>query len=303
MALLIDEPAVHLRDDGVVRVGGQDRAAYLHSLLSQQVEGLRAGDVAEFLHLDARGDALAVGVLVVHAEALLLVVPRAVAAQTAERLDRFRFLMQVEVADLSATWAVASVRGPGPVAVPGARREAMAAAPHGPGLVVRERDGGVDLLGPRDWVAGCVADLGLPAADPVDWARWRITAGRPSWGSELSPGRRAQELGLLPTHVHLRKGCYPGQESVAKIYNLGRPRRALAVVRSAAPLAPGQALGGGRRPGEVTSAAPVEGGGSVALALLPLEGGVLPTSTTTPEGAVVQVVRQVGADLPQPGAA
>ncbi len=314
MALLFDEPAVVHRPDGVVRVTGPDRVAYLHSLLSQDVEGARPGDVADFLYLDAKGNPLAAGRLVVHAEAVLLVVPPDVAAGFAEALERFRFLMQAEV-ELLATdpdrWALASVRGPGEVPAPGARSQPMTAAPHGGGLVIRDRSGGVDLLGPAGWVAERVADLGLPTADEAAWDAWRIAAGLPAWAREIVPGRRPQELGLLPTHVHLRKGCYPGQESIAKVHNLGRPRRALAVVRAAVPLAAGMALtvdeatpaGRRGRAGEVTSAAPRPDGGHVGLALLPLDrDGALPATATTPDGAPVTIGQAVGAGLPQPGA-
>lgn len=301
MALLLDQPAVHIRSDAVIAVTGQDRAAYLHSLLSQDVEGLQPGDVADFLYLDAKGDPLAAGTIVVHAERLLLLVPAEVSHDTADRLDRFRFMMQAEVT-LEEDWAVASIRGPGQVEAPGARSELGTAAPHGPGLVVRDRDGGVDLLGPSGWVHDRVEELGLPTAGTAEWDRWRVSAGRPAWGSEITQGRRTQELGLLPTHVHLRKGCYPGQESIAKIYNLGRPRRALAVVESPGVLKAGQSVGEGRRPGEVTSAAELPDGGTVALALLPLDKeGHLPEQVEV-DGQAVTVRARVGAGLPQPGA-
>ena len=301
--LLIDVVAGHLRDIGVVRVTGADRRTYLHSLLSQDLEEAVPGTVREFLYLDAKGDPLAAGTAVVHAEMVLLVVPSDVAEEFAAALDRFRFLMQVEVTDLTGEWAVASLRGPGTVEAPGARSEPGTAVPHGTGLVVRERGGGVDLIGPRDWVVERLAELELPTAAAADWDRWRIEHGRPAWGSEITGGRRSQELGLLPTHVHLRKGCYPGQESIAKIYNLGRPRRALAVVTSDAALQPGDPVGEGRRPGEVTSAAARPDGGSVALALVPLDrDGELPQELPGPAGALVAVRDRVGAGLPQPGA-
>ncbi len=147
-----------------------------------------------------------------------------------------------------------------------------------------------------------MAELDLPVADEADWERWRISQGRPAWGAEVTAGRRTQELGLLPTHVHLRKGCYPGQESIAKIYNLGRPRRALAVIESPTPLLPGAPLGEGRRPGEVTSAAQLPDGRTVALALLPLQDGHLPAQVDLPDGTAVTVRSRVGEGLPQPGA-
>lgn len=302
MTLLTDQTAVYHRPDGVVRVAGPDRLPYLHSLLSQDLESATAGTVKDFLYLDAKGNHLAAGTAVVHAEAVYLVVPPDVAADLAERLDRFRFMMQVEVSDISAEWSVASQRGPGQVDAPGARSQPLTAAPHGPGLVIRDRDGGVDLMGPKDWVGERSDELGLPTATPEDWQRWRIMAGRPGWDSEITAGRRTQELGLLPTHVHLRKGCYPGQESIAKIYNLGRPRRALAVIRSDGALTPGTPLGDGRRPGEVTSASPLPDGGSVGLALVPLADGALPETVVDGDGNRVQVLEAVGARLPQPGA-
>ncbi|WP_341253859.1 hypothetical protein [Euzebya pacifica] len=303
--LLTDTPAIHRRTDGVIRVAGPDRIAYLHSLLSQDVEGTKPGDVADFLYLDAKGEHLAAGTMVVHAEHVLLLVPAEIAAAVAERLDRFRFMMQVEVSDLTGEWSLASLRGPGEVDAPGARSQPGTAAPHGDGLVIRDRDGGVDLLGPTPWVTDrvdeLVEDRDLPLASAEDWERHRIATGRPGWGSEIATGRRTQELGLLPTHVHLRKGCYPGQESIAKIFNLGRPRRALAVIEADHVLAAGDTLGEGRRPGEVTSAAATGDGRTVALALLPLVDGELPETVDTPDG-VVRVRTRVGAGMPLRGA-
>ncbi|MGI9017597.1 MAG: YgfZ/GcvT domain-containing protein [Euzebya sp.] len=301
MSLLTDETAVHVRPDGVVKVAGHDRLGYLHSLLSQDFESVTPGTVADFLYLDAKGNHLAAGTAVIHAEAVFLIMPLSVAGQTAERLDRFRFMMQVDVSDQTGAWLVASIRGPGTVDAPGARTAPMTAAPHGPGMVIRDRDGGVDLLGPADWVTERVAELGLPAAQADDWERWRIQSGRPAWDQEISQGR-TQELGLLPTHVHLRKGCYPGQESIAKIYNLGRPRRALAVVSSSGSLTPGASLGEGRRPGQVTSAASLPQGGWVGLAMIPLSDGDLPATIMADDGSTVTVGSRVGSGVEQPGA-
>ncbi|HEY8339325.1 MAG TPA: hypothetical protein VIK95_05620 [Egibacteraceae bacterium] len=304
MTPLVDAAAVCRRDVGVVVVTGPERLSYLHTLLTQHLEDARPGTVADFLHLDAKGNALAVGRAYVRAEDVLLVTPRPVAADLAAALEKFKFLTDVAAEDQTDAWALASVRGPEPVAVPGARPEPMTAAPRGPGLVARDRSGGVDLLGPVAWVDEAVAELDLPSADAAAWEVWRIRAGEPAWGSEITEGRRAQELGLLPTHVHLRKGCYPGQESIAKIYNLGRPRRALAVVALDGPVSPGDAVEAGGKHGEVTSAAAV-GGGSVALALLPLDrdGEVLGGGDVRAgDGVRGRVLRRVGEGLPQPGA-
>jgi tRNA-modifying protein YgfZ len=303
MTLLIDETAVHLRATGVVRVTGPDRRSYLHTLLSQHLEDARPGDVADFLYLDAKGNPRAAGRAVVHAEAVLLVVPAGVAADLAAALEQYKFMLEVQAEDVSADWALASVRGPEPIELVGARSQAMTAAPHGGGLVVRDRSGGVDLLGLREWVEERVAGLGLPLASPEQWDAWRILAGVPEWSNEIASGRRAQELGLLPTHVHLQKGCYPGQESIAKIYNLGRPRRALAVVELDGAPEPDVPLEVGSKTGEVTSLAVIEGR-AVALAMLPVDretGEIIGDGTVRADGVAGRVLRRVGAGLPQPG--
>ncbi len=303
MALLLDEPAWLPREVGVVRVTGQDRLHYLHQMLSQHVEQAAPGDVADFLLLDAKGVAQAAGRLVVHAEAVLLLVPPEVVSSLASTLASRTFLMDAAAADASADLALASARGPEPLAQPGARDEPMTAVPHGEGLVIRDRWGGLDLLGSPTWVRERAEGLGLPQADAEDWERWRILHGEVDWGHELATGRRPQELGLLPTHVHLRKGCYPGQESIAKMHNLGRPRRALHVVELDGPVSVHDPITAGSSTGQLTSVAP-HGDGAVALALLPLDRqtGEVAGGGEVAVGPLPGRVRaRVGAGLPQPG--
>lgn len=303
MTHLVDTTAVRRRPAGFVLVSGHDRLSYLHTLLSQDLESARPGSVADFLYLDAKGSALAAGRAVVRSGDVVLVTPPEVAADLAAALEKFKFLMDVQAADLGEEWALASIRGPGPVELSGARSEPMTGAPEGGGMIVRDRSGGIDLVGPRDWVAGRVDDLGLPEASESDWQAWRILAGECEWGSEIAAGRRTQELGLLPTHVHLRKGCYPGQESIAKIWNLGRPRRALSIIEFEDPVHAGDEIEVDGKNGVVTSAAPA-GTKWAALGLLPVErdGSLRGGGTVACGGATGRVLYRVGEGLPQPGA-
>ncbi|CAN5910613.1 folate-binding protein YgfZ [soil metagenome] len=302
MSLLDTTTATVARQIGVISVTGADRLTYLHSLLSQDLEHARPGTVADFLYLDAKGTAVAEGRVVVRAGDVLLVTPQAVTASLADALGRFTFLLEAAAEDLSADWRMTSVRGPDTDDLPGARSQPMTAAPHGDGIVVRDRSGGVDYLGPAAWVTERIGELGLPEAPLHDWERWRIRAAQPAWGREIAAGRRTQELGLLPTHVHLRKGCYPGQESIAKTYNLGRPRRALWVAEFDAAVAENTPVQVGGKAGVITSAAP-DGAQMVALALLPLtRDGELPAGDLDAEGVTGHVLHRVGEGLPQPGA-
>jgi folate-binding protein YgfZ len=302
MSLLTTTTAVHARNVGVIRVTGDDRLTYLHSLLSQHLEDARPGTVADFLYLDAKGTALAEGRAVVRAGDVLLITPPDVTASLVDALGRFTFLLDARSEDLSERWRLVSVRGPDTADLPGARSQPMTAAPHGEGVVIRDRSGGVDYLGPSSWVTERVDDLHLPDADAGDWERWRIHACLPAWGSEITAGRRTQELGLLPTHVHLRKGCYPGQESIAKTWNLGRPRRALWLAEFDAAVPPDGTVTVGARAGIITSVA-TDGARAVALTLLPLErDGTLADRALDAEGIPGRALRRVGDGLPQPGA-
>jgi tRNA-modifying protein YgfZ len=71
-------------------------------------------------------------------------------------------------------------------------------------------------------LVGRLRDAGAVDADDAQARSWRVATGRPAWGSEVAPPHLPEELGLLPTHVHLAKGCYPGQEAVARMWMLGR---------------------------------------------------------------------------------
>ena len=303
MTLLLDEPAVAVRSDGIVRVSGPDRLGYLHSLLSQDFESAAVGSVRDFLYLDAKGNAVAAGRAVVRSEDVVMCVPREVTGSFVDALQRFTFLLQAQTEDASQEWTVASIRGAGTVDVPAAPVDLMTASLVGDGALVRDRSGGVDLVGPQAWVRERLSALSLRAASEKQWDAWRIAAGEPAWGPEISTGRRAQELGLLPTHVHLRKGCYPGQESIAKIYNLGRPRRVLAVVELAGEVSAGDPVAAGTKTGEITSAV-ASGDVWLALALLPVDaqGELLGDGEVVVGDVRGRVRRRVGEGLAIPGA-
>jgi aminomethyltransferase len=120
-----------------------------------------------------------------------------------------------------------------------------------------------------------VLDAGLePTIDRDELERRRIEAGRPAWGKELDERVLPAEAGLTETHVSFSKGCYPGQEPVARLHFRGHPNRALRVLVIDAgelPESDAELSLDGKIVGRVTSAARRDDGSVVALAYVRVE--------------------------------
>jgi tRNA-modifying protein YgfZ len=287
----------------LVEVTGTDRISYLEAVTSQALADAAPGEVRGALHLDVHGAPLQAFDVLVHPERLWLLTPTAELADEVVTVLGGRTFLSDAVFTRRDDLAAASLRGPaaGDLAV-------AAHVPVGIGRwdsddeVVRVgREAGIDLLGDPEALGELTAALvaaGAVQGDAADLEDARIRAGEPAWGIEVAGPHLPEELGLLPSHVHLAKGCYPGQEAVARMWQLGKPRRQLAVVAASAPLAAGFQLGEGRRKVTVTSATR---DGEVALAFVPGDAAAGDT-LDGPEGTVVTVQRIVGADRPVPGA-
>jgi hypothetical protein len=251
-ALLAGEASVDLSHRPVVRVSGADRLTWLHSLTSQHVESLAPGDSTEALLLSPHGHVEHALYLVDDGAATWIHVEPGTAEGLVAWLESMKFWSQVEVEDLSSSYAVVLT----PTGVPGAPSRPVA---HGvESFVPREQLGDV-LAGP---LAGVWALEALRVAD-----------GRPRFGFETDHRTIPHEVGWLETAVHLDKGCYRGQETVARVHNLGRPPRRLVLLHldgsdSVLP-APGEpVLLDGREVGRVTSSARHFELGPIALAVL-----------------------------------
>jgi folate-binding protein YgfZ len=190
---------------GVVRIGGADRLKFLHSITSQHLESLAPGEPAEALLLSPNGHVEHHLALVDDGEAVWAHVEPGTAESLAEFLDRMRFMMRVEVTDESASYAVVTVSGDA--------RVPDGALTTTDGLIVSRKELG------RDWRARLA---GLWAHEAL-----RIAAHRPRLGLDTDHRTIPHEAGWIGTAVHLDKGCYRGQETVARVQNLGRPPRRL----------------------------------------------------------------------------
>ncbi|WP_131742048.1 CAF17-like 4Fe-4S cluster assembly/insertion protein YgfZ [Actinomadura roseirufa] len=239
---------------GVVRVSGPDRLSWLHSLLSQSLVGLPPFAPTEALLLSPNGHLEHHLHLIDDGEVTWAHVEPGTAPALVEFLDRMRFMLRVEVADATGEYAV--ITGP---AGDGDGRLAWPDVSGTVTRVARRSDGFPEGLRPA----------GLWAYEAL-----RIAAHRPRFGLDTDHRTIPHEVGLVDTAVHLNKGCYRGQETVARVHNLGRPPRRLVFLHLDGSVDRLPASGdpveipGGRTVGAVGSAARHHELGPIALALV-----------------------------------
>lgn len=202
--------AAHILARDALTVAGPDAVAYLQGQCSQDVEGLEEGRSTEALLLSPQGKLDAwVRVTRTGEDAFVLDTDAGMGELAIGRLERFRLRMRVAVAPLA--WACVAVRGPGAAGVV-AGGAAVVAPVDWPGFT------GVDLLGPPPaggptaWVVA-----GTEWCDGAAWEAARIEAGVPASGRELGPSTIPAETDLVARAVSFTKGCYTGQELVARI--------------------------------------------------------------------------------------
>lgn len=204
---------VDLSHRGVVTVSGADRLPWLHLLLTQAVEQLPPHQATEALILSAHGHIEHALYLVDDGETTWMHVEPGTQGALLAYLESMKFFYRVETADVSDRYAV--------VHLPAGSITRL-----DPAWTVRETAYGRDVFVPRDrlesWAAGAGPAIGVLAYEAL-----RIEAHRPRLGLETDHRTIPHEVGWLDSAVHLSKGCYRGQETVARVHNLGRPPRRL----------------------------------------------------------------------------
>ena len=273
---------------GIVTVTGPDRLSWLDSLTTQQLGALAPGESTETMILSPQGRIEHVANVVDDGETAWLI--SETAPGLAAFLDRMRFMLRVEVADATAEWAAIgeAVGAPAsagepvtwvdpwpPVSTGGTTYAANPDEPH-PGadrawrLVIVPRaslETEIDARVEAGWTL-----VGTWATEAA-----RIAAHRPRAIREVDETTLPHELDWLRTAVHLHKGCYRGQETVAKVHNVGRPPRRLtmlhldgsghALPEPGAPVMQGDGEDA-KQVGRVTSVARHHELGPIALAML-----------------------------------
>jgi len=194
-ALAAGSATVDLSHRPVLRLAGPDRLSWLHSLVSQHVSALPPGEWTQALVLSPQGHVEHHLTLVDDGEQVLAHLEPGTLPALIAFLERMRFMLRVEIEDVTASYAVVHTAG-------------------------------ADRFEPRkslDSLAGPLAGIGAYEA-------LRVAARRPRLGLDTDHRTIPHEVGWLGGAVHLDKGCYRGQETVARVYNLGRPPRRLVLL-------------------------------------------------------------------------
>ena len=230
---------------------GGEAAEYLQGQLTNEIEALAPGEGCYAALLDRKGhmqgdmrvlrladDAIGIGTEAVAADAVI------------KHLSMYKIGREVTIDDRSGTLAVVSVIGPaaiervvgGPLGPEHAHRELQL----GPARVhAAATDVGVDLIVPREDLPAVIEALAAAGVEPVGEAAAeivRVESGRPRFGAEMTTATIPQEAGINERAVDFVKGCYIGQETVARLHYRGKPNRNLRGLRPTGPVAAGDPI-------------------------------------------------------------
>ena len=261
---------------GTLRLCGADRGRFLNAMISNDVAETESGASCVALLLNRKGHILSELRVLVLDEALLLDTAPGTGVVVRETLERHVVADDVMLEDLSEAWGHVGLEGPGVRELlagkgqsppPLDRVERASAAGEtliwlGGGALTPE---GVQVWGPRAALARLVSELALAELSETHAEVLRIEAFLPRYGVDMTDRNFPQEA-RLETAVSFSKGCYLGQEIVARIDSRGAVKRLLCQIRSEAPLSRGDPIRvGDQLVGEITSAACSEVSGPVAL--------------------------------------
>ena len=211
---------VGLNNRGVITVSGPDRLTWLNDLTTQLVKDLAVGQSALALILSPNGHVEYELHIADDGETCWIITQPGQTESLIAYLDRMRFMLRVEVADVTENFGVVW-------------EPVHSADEHHPTWLVPEPFAargfaGREVVIPRNQLA---SRLGA-ASQAGSWAleALRVAAGMPRMNCETDHRTIPNEVNWLNSAVHLNKGCYRGQETVAKVHNLGQPPRRLALI-------------------------------------------------------------------------
>ncbi|MFM8672700.1 MAG: YgfZ/GcvT domain-containing protein, partial [Candidatus Nanopelagicus sp.] len=190
---------------GVISISGKDRLTWLHALTTQHLEKLEPGKWVEALILDVQGHVIDQLFLVDDGSTSWLHTENSRTNEILDYIYKMKFMLEVEVKDQSNDYAV--LRAPGKSDLLGGP---FALVPRG------------ELKDTTNAFSKAHSQVGIWALEAE-----RVAQGRARLLFETDHKSIPNELGFINKAVHMNKGCYRGQETVAKVFNLGQPPRKL----------------------------------------------------------------------------
>jgi folate-binding protein YgfZ len=300
---LREEAGFLARERAMLLVGGPDAADYLQGQLTNDVEGLEPDQGCYAALLDRKGHLVAdmrvLRLSHTHADNLWLDTEASAFEPLRKHLETYKIGREVEIADASADWTITSVIGPASVEMAGVPPVSPEHAQSyseldGIEILAVATDQGVDLI-TRPQAADAVAER-LVAAGAVPVSKGateivRVESGRPRFGLDMGPEFMPAEAGIVERAVDFEKGCYIGQEPVARLHYRGKPNRSLRGLRLSAPAAPGDSLVlGEREVGRVGTPCISPALGPIALAVVRREAAEGEQLTVGDDGVTAEVV-------------
>ncbi len=274
---LREEAGAAPREYGVVVVGGQDAAEYLQGQLTNDVEALEPGQGAYSALLDRKGKMQAdMRVLRTAGDVLIEVEPDTLGA-VLRHLTMYAVGRDVTVEDHTGKIALISVVGPAAAQLTGlpplsAENEHAEIALEGIDVRAIRTHQGLDLMvasQDRDRALGVLASRGVALVTEEALEIVRVESGRPRFGREMTQETIPQEAGINERAVSFTKGCYIGQETVARLHYKGKPNRHLRGLRLSAAAKAGDSVTLGERElGRIGTAVLSPAQGTIALAIL-----------------------------------
>jgi folate-binding protein YgfZ len=283
-----------------LKLSGADAVDFLHSQLTNDIESLAPNQGCYAALLDRKGHMRAdMRVLRLDAGDLWLDTEAPAKDAVLGHLDMYKVGREVEIEDASDAWAITSLIGPAAAELAGTE---PISPEHAGRYYVRDEveilavatDLGIDLITRADQVMALrevLTTTGVPEVSEEAAEILRVESGRPRFGREMDETTIPEEAGINERAIDFEKGCYIGQETVARLHYKGKPNRHLRGLRLGAPAEHGDALRLGERElGRIGTACVSPALGPIALAIVRREASAGDTVTVGEAATPAEVV-------------
>ena len=262
---------------GKLLLRGAEAAEYLQGQLTNDVEGLSVGEGQYAALLDRKGHMQAdMRVLRLAGDEVWIDTEAETLDPTRRHLEMYKIGREVEIEDATATRAILSLAGPRSADLaetpPLPEHSWVSASVGGVDCIAVGTELGIDLIADAagaERLVATLAEAGAPPVGPEATEILRIEAGRPRFGAEMDTTTMPAEAGIVERAVNFEKGCYIGQETVARLHYRGKPNRHLRGLHLSAPAPSGTPLSlDGKVVGELGGSCVSPARGPIGLAIL-----------------------------------